>query len=90
MKTNEINENEEVSIDEEEKHDETSNETNRQEEVENEIRNSIANRIRILKMIEKAGHSVPEHRREAMRSSEWGEYSKAEKVEISAFDELDV
>ena len=25
-----------------------------------------------------------------MRSSEWGEYSKAEKVEISAFDELDV
>ena len=57
MKTNEINENEEVSIDEEEKHDEhdeeekhdeTSNETNRQEEVKNEIRNSIANRIRIL------------------------------------------
>lgn len=74
---------ESCSTDDEKKYDEN-------DVVDREMMNSVANRIRILKTIAKGGHDVPENRREAMRSSMWNEFNKAERKEMNAFDELDV
>ena len=60
------------------------------EDIQNDMLNAMSNRIRILKAITKGGIEVPQNRRQALKSALWSEFSKAEHVEIDAFNDLDV
>ena len=60
------------------------------DEMKEEIRKSMMNRIRVLKIVVKAGIEVPDNRRKAMKHDLWPEFYKAEHVELKAFEEFDV
>jgi hypothetical protein len=62
----------------------------RERRVDEEIAAAIEQRMRVLKMVVKAGVEVPETRKEAQTGKYWAQFSDAENVELSSFKKLDV